>query len=89
MSATYRPSGILLRTLRLERWLCPVCQRDNLLRRGSSILARPCRWCDAILLTPVQWSMSVADSLAHAFASLAETIRRAAAVFAEAFGGVR
>ncbi len=44
-AATFRPPGVLLRALRLERWLCPTCQRDNLVRRGTSILQRPCRWC--------------------------------------------
>lgn len=48
-AATYRSSGILLRTLRLERWLCPTCQRDNLVRRGSSVVQRPCHWCATLL----------------------------------------
>lgn len=46
----YRPSGPLLRLLRLERWLCPACKRDNLLRRGYSVLSHPCHWCGAPLL---------------------------------------
>ncbi len=48
-AATFRPPGILLRTLRLDRWLCATCHRDNLVRRGSSIAQRPCRWCDTEL----------------------------------------
>lgn len=81
-SATYRPAGVLLRTLRLERWLCPSCQRDNLLRRDTSILLRPCRWCGVELLSWAALIKSIPEQIAAAFASLGIAFRRAAETMA-------
>lgn len=66
----YRPSGPLLRMLRIERWLCPGCQRDNLLRRETMILNRPCRWCGANLwpfeVAVKTWAQQLNEAMASA-----------------------
>ncbi len=80
-AATYQPSGILLRTLRLERWLCPACSRDNLVRRNTVIICRPCRWCGADLLSMTVYVRSIGEQIAAGFAAMVEAIRRAAESF--------
>jgi ribosomal protein L37AE/L43A len=83
MLTNYRPSGVLLRTLRLDRWLCPECSRDNLVRRDSSVLWRPCRWCDAELVTLPVVITSIGEAMARAFNAMGEAARAAGKMLAQ------
>ncbi len=83
--ATYRPAGPLLRVLRLDRWVCSTCQGDNLVRRDTSILLRPCRWCGAELLSVLVAAQSAGEMVAEAFRQMGEACRMAGEMLARAF----
>ena len=90
MLANYRPSGLILRMLRLDRWLCPSCSRDNLVRRDSSVLWRPCRWCGAELVTLPVVITSLGEAIAQAISAMGEMARRASQMLSqwgESFAG--
>ncbi len=59
------PSGVVLRALKLERWICAACSRDVLLRLRVTIPAKvPCHWCGADLYPITQHFQNVDRGMA-------------------------